>query len=108
MSSVRVGREHGGDLQLDADVVIVGSGAGGAVVAAQLAAAGQRVVVLEEGPYLPLAKYRHMRPSQHLRSAWRDGGMTVALGVGDTPVVNVTMGRCIGGSSMLTGGVCFR
>ncbi len=102
------GRAHRGDLRLDADAVIVGSGAGGPVVAAELAEAGERVIVLEEGPHVPLSEYRHMRPSQHLRSVWRDGGMTVALGVGDTPVINVTMGRCVGGSSMLTGGVCFR
>ncbi len=106
--SVQEGRSHRGDLELDADVVVVGSGASGAVVAALCAEAGQSVVVLEEGPNVPLAKYRKMRPSQHLRSVWRDGGMTVAMGVGNTPVINVTMGRCIGGSSMLTGGVCFR
>lgn len=108
MNIVSRGREHRGDLKLDADVVIVGSGASGAVVAALLAEAGQSVIVLEEGPYVPLERYRHLRPSQHLRSVWRDGGMTVALGVGDTPTINVTMGRCVGGSSMLTGGVCFR
>jgi choline dehydrogenase-like flavoprotein len=106
--SVSHGREHRGDLRLDADVVIVGSGAGGAVVACELAEAGQRVIVLDEGPHVPLAEYRKMRPSQHLRKVWRDGGMTVALGVGGSPTVNVTMGRVIGGSSMLTGGVCFR
>jgi len=108
VSGVNRGREHRGDLRLDADVVVVGSGAGGAVVAAELAEAGQRVIVLDEGPHVPVEQYRRMRPTQHLRSVWRDGGMTVAVGVGDTPTVNVTMGRCIGGSSMLTGGVCFR
>ncbi len=108
MSTVNVGRAHRGPLRLEADVVVVGSGAGGAVVATLLAEAGHRVVVLEEGPYVPLAEYRHMRPSQHLRKVWRDGGMSVAIGVGNTPTINVTMGRCIGGSSMLTGGVCFR
>ena len=34
--------------------------------------------------------------------------MTAAFGIGDTPVINVTMGRAVGGSSLLTGGVCFR
>lgn len=41
-----------GELTLSAEVVIVGSGAGGAVVAALLAEAGREVVILEEGDYL--------------------------------------------------------
>ncbi|MFW6050887.1 MAG: GMC family oxidoreductase N-terminal domain-containing protein [Myxococcota bacterium] len=101
-------RDHDGDLELDADVVVVGSGAGGSVVATELATAGQRVLVLEEGPRVPPADYGRMRPSESMRHIWRDGGMTVALGVGDTPSINVTMGRCVGGSSVLTGAVCFR
>ena len=36
---------------LEADVCIVGSGAGGSVIAAKLAESGRRVVVLEAGPY---------------------------------------------------------
>ena len=47
--SVLRGREQPARLDLSADVVIVGSGAGGAVVASQLARAGLQVVVLEEG-----------------------------------------------------------
>ena len=39
------------DAELDADVCVIGSGAGGSVVAAGLAAAGYRVVVLEAGPF---------------------------------------------------------
>ncbi len=95
-------------LSLEADVVVVGSGAGGAVVAAELAEAGQRVVVLEEGAHTPPEEYGQLRPSQQLRRMWRRSGMSSALGVGDTPLVNVMMGRCVGGSSALTGGVCFR
>jgi choline dehydrogenase-like flavoprotein len=107
-AAIHEGRYHDGDLSLEADVVVVGSGAGGAVVAALLAEAGQRVVVLEEGPHVPVAEIKTMRPSQHMRRAWRDGGMTVAIGVGDTPTINVTMGRAVGGSSIVTGAVCFR
>jgi len=106
--SIREGRAVEGDLSLDADVVVVGSGAGGAVVAAELAEAGQDVLILEEGPHVPPERYGKMRPSQNMRHLWRDGGLTFAVGLGDTPVINVMMGQCVGGSSVLTGGVCFR
>lgn len=102
------GRDLRGPQRFSVDVVVVGSGASGAVTAATAAAAGQRVLVLEEGPYIPAVDHAAMRPSESLRNAWREGGMSAAIGLGQTPVINVTMGRAVGGSSMLTGGVCFR
>ncbi len=104
----RSARDVEGHLELEADVAVVGSGAAGAVAAAELAEAGLRVVVLEEGPRLEPEEVRRLRPSEALRHAWHDAGLGVALGRGDTPDINVTMGRCVGGSSALTGGVCFR
>jgi choline dehydrogenase-like flavoprotein len=106
--SIHSGKDIAEDLTLDCDVVVVGSGAAGAVVAAELAESGLRVVVLEEGPNVPSALLGRMRPSESMRHVWRDGALSVAFGIGDTPTINVTMGRCIGGSSVLTGGVCFR
>ena len=106
--AVERGSKHAGDVNLDCDDVIVGSGAGGAVVAALLAESGRRVLVLEEGPHVPIETIQRLRPSQHLARVWRDGGMTVAVGVGDSPTINVTMGRAVGGSSIVTGAVCFR
>jgi choline dehydrogenase-like flavoprotein len=108
MTPIVLGRAHQGDLKLDCDVVVVGSGAGGAVVATELALAGQDVIVLEEGPYVAPETYATMRPSESMRHLWRDGALSFAIGLGDTPMINVTMGRCLGGSSVLTGGVCFR
>lgn len=102
------GRRLGQDLDLDCDVVVVGSGGGGAVVATELAASGWNVVVLEEGAHVPGERLGKMRQSEALRHVWREGGLTAALGLGGAPTVNVTMGRCIGGSSVVTGGVCFR
>lgn len=107
-SQVVHGRDVRGDLRLRCDVVVIGSGAAGSVVAAELAEAGQDVLVLEEGPCIPSDTYRHFRPSESVRHMWRDAAMTAAMGVGDTPMVNVMAGRCVGGSSVLTGGVCFR
>ncbi len=101
-------RDHRGPLRLDCDVVVVGSGAGGAVVATELAQSGLRVIVLEEGPRIEGSVHGQMRPSESMRHAWRDGAFTAAVGLGDSPTINVTMGRCVGGSSVLTGGVCFR
>ncbi len=106
--SARDERPEGGKLVLDCDVVVVGSGAGGSVVATELAEAGWRVIVLEEGANIPSELHGQMRPSESLRHAWRDGAMVVTVPRGDSPAINVTMGKCVGGSSVLTGGVCFR
>ena len=106
--AIHRGASHTRDLDLQCDVVVVGSGAGGAVVATELALAGQHVIVLEEGPHVTAAEHGAMRPSESIRHVWRDAAMTIAWPLGDTPAINVTAGRVVGGSSTLTGGVCFR
>ena len=50
-----------GDTTLSCDAVVVGSGAGGSVVAAELAAAGKDVIVLEEGGYYNEADFAAAR-----------------------------------------------
>jgi choline dehydrogenase-like flavoprotein len=96
------------DLDASAEVVVVGSGAGGAVVAKELAEAGIDVVVLEEGPHVPGSVYGRLRPTESLRRMGREAGTTPVLGIGDTPLITVMAGRVVGGSSVMTGGVCFR
>ena len=86
-----------GDTQLNADAVIVGSGAGGAVIAAELAAAGKEVVILEQGGYYNESDFSgreaEMTPKLFLRRgllATHDLGMVVLAGacVGGGTVVN--------------------
>lgn len=87
-----------------ARVVVVGSGAGGSVVARELARAGHDVVVLEEGPYFNRRDFQGPL-SERLRRLYRDGGMTFTVG---TPVISLPMGRGVGGSTLINSGTCFR
>jgi choline dehydrogenase-like flavoprotein len=88
---------------LDTDVLVIGSGAGGAVTASTLAGAGRAVTVVEEGPWVDpdamepfsleemVAKYRH-HPA-------------AALGA---PAIAYAEGRCVGGSTEINSGLYHR
>lgn len=106
--SIVYGRDLPRGFDEDCDVVIVGSGAGGSVMATHLAEAGKRVIVLEEGPYFKRDEYQAFTPSQSVRRLFREAGMMTAFPAKDTPIISITQGRAVGGSSVLTGGVCFR
>ena len=65
---------------LDTEVLVIGSGAGGATTAAKLAAAGRVVTVVEEGPWVEQDAVRPFSLEQMDRQ-YRAGGITVALGL---------------------------
>lgn len=89
---------------LKADVVVIGSGAGGAVVAKILAEAGADVAVLEEGAYFTEETYGD-GPFQRISNMWRTGPETLAQGT--TPIY-IPTGRAVGGSTVINSGSCFR
>ena len=96
--------EVSADLRLECGVVIVGSGAGGATMAAELADAGVDVVVVEEGGYHPTESFT-AEAGRALRTLYRDGGLGLALG---KPPVLFSEGRCVGGSTVVNGGMSWR
>jgi choline dehydrogenase-like flavoprotein len=88
----------------ECDVVVVGSGAGGAVAAATLAEAGLDVVVLEAGGHYDRDSY----PSDQLEAIaelYRDGGLTIAEG---RPPIPVPVAKVLGGTTVINSGTCFR
>jgi len=89
---------------LDADVCVVGAGAGGAVVAAELAEGGARVVVLEQGPWQDPDAFS-ARPPEMLARLYRDGCQTATVGA---PPILLPLGRGVGGTTLVNSGTCFR
>jgi GMC oxidoreductase len=88
-----------------ADVVVVGSGAGGAMVARTLARAGLDVVVLEEGRRWTVEEFRTTHPIERYAGLYRGAGATFALG---RPSVVLPIGRAVGGTTVVNSGTCFR
>jgi choline dehydrogenase-like flavoprotein len=88
-----------------ADVVVVGSGAGGAMVARTLARAGLVTVVLEEGRRFTVEEFRTRPALERFTALYRDGGATVALG---RPPVALPIGRGVGGTTLVNSGTCYR
>ena len=92
---------HG--LRLEADVVVIGSGASGSVVAYELTRTGARVVVLEAGPYYPSSEFtEHLTTT--MEAIYADGGDQV----NKTGDLNILQGACVGGSTVVNGAICFR
>ena len=84
------------DTTLSCDVVVVGSGAGGGVVAAELTAAGKDVLVLEKGGYRNEADFTHQE-GDALETMYDAGGL---LATSDLGLV-VLQGSTLGGGTVI-------
>jgi len=85
-----------GSAVIDADVVVVGSGAGGGVAAAVLAQAGKRVVVLESGPASDPAQFDQLEANAFGRY-YLEAALCSSTDLG----VAILAGACVGGGTVV-------
>lgn len=93
-----------GARQIDTDILVIGSGPGGAVSATLFAQAGHDVLMVEEGEHLPLSSAPHFSREEMLQK-YRNAGVNVALGRQKLAWVE---GRCVGGGSEINRGLYHR
>jgi choline dehydrogenase-like flavoprotein len=105
-SEVRIvhGSQLRRNLAVRVDVCVIGTGAGGAPVAKELAEAGLSVAMLEEGEHHVPSDYT-ARPRDMSTLLYRDGGQIATLGV---PPILLPLGRTVGGSTHVNSATCFR
>ncbi len=97
-------RELSTDVSEKVDVCVIGSGAGGAVMAKELSEGGHSVVVLEEGGYFTRKDF-NQKTLDMFALMYRDFGFTAAIGM---PPILIPTGRCVGGTTVVNSGTCFR
>lgn len=88
----------------ECDVVIVGSGAGGAPVAAYLAEAGYAVAIVEEGEFYTRRDFTG-NPLDRKSAFWRDKGFHMSFGI---PPISIPTGKMVGGTTAINSGTCVR
>lgn len=91
--------------EASADVIIVGTGAGGAVAGARLARKGKRVIFLEVGGSFTKRDFQRKSLVWSTRNLYAGSGLQISLG---SPPILIPQGQCVGGSTVLNSGICFR
>jgi choline dehydrogenase-like flavoprotein len=101
--SIHTGAHVTEDLELECDVCVIGSGAGGAVVAQRLATAGKRVIILEDGGYHASARFEMSEGTMFPRLYQEGGGRATA-----DQSMAILQGRAVGGTTVVNWTTCFR
>jgi choline dehydrogenase-like flavoprotein len=91
------------DLNLETDVVIVGTGAGGGTAAESFARAGLNVVLIEEGPLRTSSDFR-MRESEAYPELYQESAARKTK----DKAINILQGRCVGGGTTVNWTSSFR
>ena len=92
----------GEETEIQAHVAVVGTGAGGAAVAYQLAQNGLAVAMIEEGRYFRRGDFSGP-PMDRIRAMYRHRATNLSVG---TPIV-IPQGRTVGGTTTINSGTCF-
>ncbi len=85
------------------DVCIIGSGAGGAILAWELSEMGHSVVVLEKGGYHPKEEHTQ-KEDEMIPLLYKNSGLQFTI----PTAIAVAQGSCVGGSTVVNDAVCFR
>ena len=88
---------------LEADVILIGTGAGGGTTAEILANAGLKVLMLEEGPLKSSDDFR-----MDEREAYRDLYQESAGRMSKDGAMSILQGRCVGGTTVINWTSSFR
>jgi choline dehydrogenase-like flavoprotein len=102
--TVYTARELTGDVELSCDVCIVGTGAGGSVLAAGLAEQGLRVVMMEEGSFRTRADWSMMQEAVSFPMLYQERGTRATADL----AITVLQGRSVGGGTTVNWTTCFR
>src|SRR6185436_3111426 len=92
------------DLYVETDVCVVGSGAGGAVAAKELAEKGRRVVLIEEGAYYTSKDFVR-EAVEIVERVYHGAGTQTTLG---HHCILLPTGRAVGGTTVINSGTCFK
>lgn len=101
---IHYGEQLHNDLTLDADVVIVGTGAGGGVSAELLSKAGLKVVLLEEGGLRYAQRDFKMREAEAYPTLYQESASRQTKDKG----ITILQGRTVGGSTTVNWTSSFR
>jgi choline dehydrogenase-like flavoprotein len=100
---LRIHEPQGSEETIEADVCIVGSGSGGATVAAVLASRGLDVVVLEAAGYYNESDFTQLELPAYQQMFWRGGPNPTADGN-----VSLVAGTTLGGGTTINWTNCLR
>jgi choline dehydrogenase-like flavoprotein len=101
---VKVFADYAGPVRARCEVLVIGSGPGGAVAAKELAEAGRDVILLEEGPPFGAADFRQ-EAGESMARTFREGGSRATRGNAYLPTMQAV---ALGGGSLVNSAICAR